>query len=176
MIVTGRPTEAEHAPFFAGYVALVPESDVLAVLEAQVAELQALARAVPGEREQFAYAPGKWTVREVLGHLTDAERVFGHRAFCISRGEPATLPAFDENAYVAESVAATIPLATLVEEFALVRAANLVFLRRLEREGWARVGMVSSGPASVRALAFIMAGHVRHHVRVLAERYDVRAA
>jgi len=176
MIVTGRPTDAEYAPFFAGYLSLVPETDVLAVLEAQVAELQALARAVPAEREPFAYAAGKWTVREVLGHMTDAERVFGHRAFCISRGEPATLPAFDENAYVAASPAATIPLLTLVEEFALVRAANLVFLRRLERDGWARLGTVASGPASVRALAFIMAGHVRHHVRVLAERYGVRAA
>src|SRR4051812_27154451 len=113
MIVTGRPTDAEYAPFFAGYVALVPEPDALAPLDAQVAELQALARAVPAEREQFAYAPGKWTVRQVLGHMTDAERVFGHRAFCISRGEPAILPAFDENAYVAASIASTIPLATL---------------------------------------------------------------
>ena len=176
MLATDRPTEAEYAPFFAGYVGLVPEPDVIAVLDAQLPQLQALARGVSLEREQFAYAPGKWTVREVLGHMTDAERVFGHRAFCISRGEAATLPPFDENAYVAASVASTIPLATLVEEFGLVRAANLAFLRRLDRDGWARVGAVSSGPASVRALAFIMAGHVRHHVRVLAERYAVPAA
>jgi hypothetical protein len=176
MIAIGRPTPTEHAPFFAGYIALVPETDVMSALEAQSSALQALARAVPVDKETFAYAPGKWTVREVLGHVTDAERVFGHRAFCISRGEPATLPAFDENAYVARSVAASVPLAALADEFALVRAANLVFLRRLDGEGWARLGTVSSGPASVRALAFIMAGHVRHHLGVLAERYAVRAA
>lgn len=176
MLATGRPTENEHAPYFAGYIALVPETDVMSALEAQGAVLQALARSVAAEKETFAYAPGKWTVRQVLGHIIDAERVFGHRAFCISRREPATLPAFDENAYVAASTATSVPLAELADEFALVRTANLLFLRRLDHHGWARLGTVSSGPASVRALGFIMAGHVRHHLGVLAERYAVRAA
>src|SRR5215217_6427140 len=108
---TGRPTEKEYPTFSAGYVSLVPETDVLAVLAAQAAEFQALARAVPAEQELYAYAPGKWTVREVLGHVTDTERVFGHRAFCISRGELATPPSFDENSYVAASVASSVPLA-----------------------------------------------------------------
>lgn len=175
MSMIGRPGESEHAPYFTGYVGLVPETDVLAVLAAQPEELQALMRTVPAERELFAYAGGKWTIREVFGHITDAERVFGHRAFCISRGELATLPAFDENAYVAQSSASAIPLHSLLEEFALVRAANLVVLRRLEPSGWMRTGQLSSGPASVRALAFIMAGHVRHHVRVLHERYGLGA-
>ena len=152
---------------------MVPETDVLAVLESQARELQEVARAVPEERELFAYAPGKWTVREVMGHIIDAERVFSHRAFCISRGEPATLPAFDENAYVAQSSSTAIPLKALLEEFALVRAANLVFLRRLDAPDWTRTGRISSGPASVRALAYMMAGHVRHHVRVLHERYGI---
>jgi len=173
---TGRPIESEYPAFAAGYVALVPEADVLAALTAQVAEFQALARAVPAAREEYAYAPGKWTVREVLGHVTDAERVFAYRAFCISRGELATLPAFDENAYAAASVASTVPLAALVEEFALVRASNLVFLRRLDREAWERIGAVASGPSSARGLAFMMAGHARHHVRVLDQRYGIRAA
>jgi hypothetical protein len=166
MMDAGRPTEKEYPTFSAGYVSLVPETDVLAVLAAQVEEFQALARAVSAEQELYAYAPGKWTVREVLGHVTDTERVFGHRA----------LPSFDENTYAAASVASSVSLAALVEEFALVRATNLVFLRRLDGDGWARVGALAVGPASVRGLAFMMAGHARHHVRVLDQRYGIRAA
>ena len=173
---TGRPTEKEYPTFSAGYISLVPETDVLAVLAAQAAEFQALARAVSAEQELYAYAPGKWTVREVVGHVTDTERVFGHRAFCISRGELATLPSFDENTYVAASVASTVSLAALVEEFALVRATSLVFMRRLDGDGWARIGALAVGPASVRGLAFMMAGHARHHIRVLDQRYGIRAA
>jgi hypothetical protein len=92
-----RPSPDEYAPFYAGYLALVPETDMLAVLERQAGELRRLAASVPEERETHRYAEGKWSVREVLGHLVDGERVFGYRAFCISRGERAALPSFDEN-------------------------------------------------------------------------------
>jgi hypothetical protein len=169
----GRPTESEYAPFFAGYVSLVPEADILVVLESQRDQIRSLARAVPSDKETFAYAPGKWTVRQVFGHVADAERVFGHRAFCISRGEEAVLPSFDENSYAARSPAAARPLGELAEEIALVRASNLVVLGRLDEPTWRRVGTLASGPASVRALAYIMAGHLRHHLRILGERYSV---
>jgi hypothetical protein len=168
-----RPEPTEYAPFYAGYVALVPEEDILAVLESQVGEIRDLAVSVPPEREGHRYAEGKWSVRQVLGHLVDAERVFGYRAFCISRAERAALPSFDENAYVAEAPSERIPLAALADELALARHSNLAFLGRLGAEQWGRIGTASGKSVSVRALAWIMAGHPRHHVNVLRERYGV---
>ena len=109
----------------------------------------------------------------MLGHLIDGERVFGYRAFCFSRGEQAPLPSFDENQYVAAAGADTIPAAELSSEFAAVRASNLAFLRRLSAAEARHLGTASGKPISVRALAYIMAGHPRHHVAVLRERYGV---
>jgi hypothetical protein len=170
----GRPAESEYTAFFAGYVSLVPETDILGVLEAQQAEIRSLAATVARDQETFAYAPGKWTVRQVFGHMGDAERVFGHRAFCVSRGEKAVLPSFDENDYVAAAPSATCALAALADELILVRAANLLVLGRLDEAAWRRTGRVSSGQATPLGIAYIIAGHVRHHFRVLNERYAVR--
>lgn len=169
-----RPAETEYAPAYARYVALVPEADILAVLEEQVEEIRRLAESVPSERETYRYAPGKWSLREVLGHLVDGERVFGHRAFCFSRGEQAALPSFDENRYVAAAGSDATPLRELADELGLVRLSNLVVLRRLGPSEWSRVGTASGKPVSVRALAWVMAGHPRHHVEVLRERYGLR--
>jgi hypothetical protein len=168
-----RPGEDEYAPFYGGYVALVPETDILAVLEQQVEDVGRLAASVPAERETWRYAEGKWTIREVLGHLVDGERVFGYRAFCISRGEQAALPAFDENEYVAAARSNAMPLREIADELALVRRSNLVVLRRLEPREWGRVGTASGRPITVRALAWVMAGHPRHHVEILRERYGI---
>jgi hypothetical protein len=166
-----RPTETEYATFYRGYVALVPETDIVGVLEPQVEEIRRLLAPVSAEKETYRYAEGKWSIRQVLGHLVDGERVFGYRAFCISRGEQAALPSFDENQYVAEARADAIPLRELVEELDLVRRANLALLRRLDSREWARVGTASGKPVSVRALAWVMAGHPRHHLQILRERY-----
>ena len=171
--VIERPDSTEYDPYFAGYVGLVGSEDVLRVLEDQRAVIRQVAAGVPAARETFAYAPGKWSIRQVFGHMADTERVFAHRAFCISRGEPATLPSFDENAYVQASSAADVSLSELADELVQVREANLRFIRRLDGETSRRLGRVSSGSASVRALAYMMAGHLRHHLRVLAERYGV---
>jgi len=168
-----RPSETEYAPFYAGYVALVPEADILAVLEEQADAVLALAARVPAARESHRYAEGKWSLRQVVGHLVDAERVFGYRAFCFSRGETAALPSFDENAYVSEAPSERVPLADLAQEFALVRRSNLLVLCRLEARQWARAGTASGHGVTVRALAWIMAGHPRHHLKVLRERYGV---
>ena len=166
-----RPTEVEFAPFYAGYVALVPEADIVQVLEGQAADLRQRTLAFIPAREQFRYAEGKWSVREVLGHVTDAERVFGYRAFCFSRGDENPLPGFDENDYVARSGFDRCSLADLVEEFDQLRYANLTVLRRLDDDAWRRTGTASGKPVSVRALAYIMAGHVRHHLHILSTRY-----
>jgi hypothetical protein len=171
MPMTDRPGDAEFAPFFSGYVSLVPETDIVAVLEDQAAEVRRRTRAWPPERESFRYATGKWSVRELFGHIGDAERVFGYRAFCISRGEEANLPGFDEQQYVAHSSFDVCRLADLVEEFEQLRESNLIVFRRFDEDAWRRAGSANGSPISVRALAFIMAGHVRHHLRVLSTRY-----
>ena len=172
-MATLRPAASEYAPFYAGYVARVTEEDILGVLSVQRAEIGALARSLPEARQSYRYAEGKWTIAEVLSHLIDGERVFGYRAFCISRGEQAALPGFDENQYVGAARAGCVPLVALSDGFAAVRDANLACLRRLADDDWTRVGTASGRPVSVRALAWIMAGHPRHHLAVLRERYGV---
>ena len=171
-----RPTSAEYAPFYAGYVGLVPDTDILAALEAQPGELRAWARAVPPAKETFRYEPGKWSPRQVLGHLGDGERVFGYRAFAIGRGDKASLPGYDEGAYMARSRFDERPLADLVEEFALLRAGNLAALRTFTANDWASLGNANGAAVSTRALAWIMVGHVRHHLAVLADRYGLGPA
>jgi len=168
-----RPTEAEYAPFYAQYLSLVPEEDLLEVLAGQPAWLSGLVAGVPADRETHRYEPGKWSVRQVVGHLADVERVMGHRAFCISRGEGAPLPGFDENEYVARSSYEEQDLADVAAGFARAREANLAVLGNLDAEAWKRRGIANSSPVSVRALAFIMAGHPRHHAGVLESRYGI---
>ena len=168
-----RPRDDEYAESYRAYVDLVPESDVLAVLAAQGDELRRLLSRVPRERETFRYGPGKWSIREVVGHIGDGERVFGYRAFCISRGDQASLPGFDENDYVNASGYDRRPLGGLVEVFESLRAANLFELSAIEPDAWGRVGTMNGTSVSVRAVAFMLAGHVRHHMAILTNRYEV---
>lgn len=168
-----RPLEGEHNPYYSKYISLVTEDDVLLLLERQAGELQALASRLSGEEETHSYAPGKWNVRQVIGHLTDAERVFGYRAFRISRRDETPLSGFDENVFVERSPYAYVPAKRLAEEFALVRAGNLAFLRQLDPSHWALKGTANNNRISVRALAYIMAGHVRHHQNGLRDHYRV---
>jgi hypothetical protein len=166
-----RPAPGEYAPFYAGYVERVPEADVLAALERQPREVADLARRVPPERETHRYAPGKWSVREVFGHVLDAERVFAYRALAFARGDAAALPGFDEKLWTPAAGHDRCALADLASEFAQLRAANVLMLSRLTPEDWERRGTASGALVTVRALAYIMAGHVRHHLAVLRERY-----
>lgn len=168
-----RPAEHEYAPYFARYIALVPEADILSALKHQIADIESAAGAVAAEQEQFRYGPDKWSIRQVFGHMTDAERVFGYRSFCISRGEQAPLPAFDENAYVERSPYHGCALSELVRELVSTRQANLVFLSRLTDDEWMRTGTASNKTVSVRAIAYVMAGHVRHHMDILRTRYGI---
>ena len=168
-----RPTESEYAPSFRGYVAHVTEDDIVPVLRSQLDDLDVLLGSVTPERETYRYAEGKWSIRELAGHLIDAERVFGYRAFSIARGESQSLPGFDENAYMLTAPYDRIALEDLLSEFRLVRLANIAMLRNLDESAWPRVGTANDAQVSVRALAFIMAGHVRHHMGVLRERYQI---
>lgn len=162
----------EYAPFYAGYIAQVPESDVLAVLEAQVDELARAAAPFAGSRETFRYAPGKWSVRQLFGHLADSERIFGYRVLCFARREAQPLPGYDEDDYVAHADFERVPLAQLLEEWTLLRRANLALARRFDAATLVQLGNANGSPVSVRALLKILAGHPRHHLRVLRERYS----
>ena len=168
-----RPAASEYPEYFEKYVSLVPEDDVLAALEPQAALVEALAARVEPSRETFAYAPGKWSVRELLGHVGDGERVFAYRALTFSRFDAQSLPGFDEVAWTPHGHFAAAPLPELGREFALLRRANVEMLRRLDDAQWRAGGKGDSKPITVRALAYVMAGHVRHHLQVLRERYGV---
>lgn len=169
--ISSRPVSSDYPAYLEPYVSLVPESGVLSVLEKQKHEVVQVFRSVPNERELFRYAPGKWSVRQVAGHLIDAERVFGYRALCLARGEKAALPGFDENDYVAHASFEAHPLAEFADEFESIRRSHLLMLRHVAPEAWDRKGIANGNEISVRALAYVMAGHARHHLGILATRY-----
>lgn len=166
-----RPASNEYAPYYGGYIGAVPDGDLLALLETQGRDTVALLRAVSEQKSQHRYAPGKWTIREVLGHVNDAERVFTYRALSFARGDETPLPSFDEGPWAAASNADSRGMAELIEDFEAVRAATLTLFRGFGEDQFARSGIASGNRVTVRALAYIVAGHERHHVRILRERY-----
>lgn len=166
-----RPEKQEYAEFYKNYVSLVPEIDVVGALENQTADLQNLLAGVSDEKATFRYAEGKWSIKELLGHIIDGERVFSYRALRISRKDETPLAGFEENKFVANSNFKNTALADLVEEFSLLRRSNVLFFKNLTEEAWLNVGTASDAAISVRALAYIMVGHVRHHANILRERY-----
>lgn len=170
-ITISRPGTGEYAPFYAGYIAGVPDGDLIALLERQGEETAALLGALDDEKSLHRYAPGKWTIREVLGHVIDGERVFTYRALTFARGDAGPLPSFDENAWAATSNAGRRTMKQLLAEYRAVRAATIALFRSFGEEDVARSGVASRNPVTVRALAYIVAGHERHHVKILRERY-----
>jgi hypothetical protein len=168
-----RPQADEVPPFYAGYVGRVPENDVLAVLETQIETTLALVRSVPEARAGSRYAPGKWSVRQVIGHLVDAERVFAFRALHFARRDVSPLPGFDENAYVDIAPFDACRLRDLGRELEHLRRANLLFFRHLDDAAWLRSGIANDCTMHVRTVAFVLAGHERHHVQTLRERYGL---
>jgi hypothetical protein len=172
MAITQRPTDGEFPPAFAGYVAEVGEQEgVLSVLDHQLVELQGRLGSLPPAHGDYRYAPGKWTVKDVVGHLSDTERVFAGRALWLARGEPGPQPPFDDQAWVAHTGADRRTLEDMVEEWGHVRRATLALLRPLAPPAWQQRGMAGDAPMTVRALAYVIAGHTRHHQRVLEARY-----
>ncbi|HVT80197.1 MAG TPA: DinB family protein [Phycisphaerae bacterium] len=165
-----RPGGDEYAPPFGKYVALVPPGDALAFLGAQLAELEALLRGMSDAEAMTVHAPYAWTLKQVAGHLTDCERVFGYRALRIARGDATPLPSFDENAFMAASNFNRWPIEELLREFALVRRGHIALFEHLEDAAWTRRGVVSGHPASARAFLYVMGGHARHHIGILHQR------
>jgi hypothetical protein len=167
----GRPEASEYAPFYGGYIALVPGDDVMAALEGQRLHTMQVLSARSEREGNFRYAPEKWSVKEIVGHLSDSERVFAYRATCIARGDTTPFPGFEQDDYVKNGGFGERRLTDLAEEFAAIRSASIALFRSLNQEAWARRGTASSKTVSVRALAFIIAGHELHHQRILEERY-----
>jgi DinB superfamily len=167
-----RPAADEYAAAFAGYVeSITDHKNILEVLAAQLPSVLTRLGSFDESRGNYRYAQGKWSIKEIVGHLCDTERVFAYRALRFARGDTTPVPSFDDQAYVAEVRAEERTLMDLAQEWGDVRRSSLALFRHLPAVAWERRGTASGHPVSVRALAYIIAGHVRHHVTVLEERY-----
>jgi hypothetical protein len=171
--MSNRPAATEYASYIQRYIDLVPEEDITAGLEKQGGETTTLLRSLTEEKASFRYAPEKWSIKQVVRHFTDAERIFGYRALAIARGEARSLPGFDEKEYAAASEADEQTIRQLADEYEAVRRSTIEFLRGLSPAAWKRSGKANDNPASVRGLAYTTLGHERHHLRVLRERYGI---
>lgn len=172
-LIIAQPKPDEYAPFYARYLDAVPDGDLLRLLEEGAEEVLELLRAFGEERGGYRYAPGKWSVKEVIGHVADTERVFAYRALRFARGDTTPLPGFEQNQYVAVAGFDRRALADLAEEFTDVRKATVKLLAGLDAPALRRGGMASGHPMTVRAAAWIIAGHEQHHAQLLRERYLV---
>jgi uncharacterized damage-inducible protein DinB len=169
--MTTIPDRSEAAEYYFTYIDQVPAGDICEILRAQLPETLALLREIDDDKSLHRYAPDKWSIRELLSHVNDTERLFVSRAFWFARGFDSPLPSFDQNIAVSTAGADARAWRSHVEEFDVVRAATLTFFANLPADAWERRGIASGNPFSVRALAYIAAGHVIHHTKVLRERY-----
>jgi hypothetical protein len=166
-----RPDRTEAAEYYFTYIDQVPDGDVRATLRSQTTDALALLRGISEDASLKRYAPDKWTIREVVSHINDTERAFAFRALWFARGFEDPLPSYDQNIAIATADANERPLSSHIDEFTAVRSATQTLFDNLPEHAWTRRGIASGNPFSVRAMAFITAGHVTHHVRILRERY-----
>lgn len=172
-VIIPRPEVDEAAPFYHGYLAKVPDENVGAHLVEQLHELEQLFDTVTDDAALHRYAPGKWSIKEILGHLTDTERIFGYRLLRISRGDPTALSGFDEKAYVPAGRFDDRPLPALLAEFRAVRLSTVALVQGVPEAAWAQRGQANGTSITARALAYILVGHMAHHMGVLRERYGL---
>ena len=167
----GPPDRNEAAPYYYRYIDRVPPGDIVVRLEEQLVEVLPVLQAIPEERSLHRYAPDKWSIRQLWNHVTDTERVFLFRALWFGRGFADALPSYEQEPAVATAGADAVPWGRHVEEFRAVRQGTVAFFRNLPVEAWGRRGIASGNPVTVRALAYIAAGHADHHVSILRQRY-----
>lgn len=168
---THRPAADEYSSYYGKYISLVPDASIVPQLELQIASTLALLRSIPEDRGEHRYEPGKWSIKEVVGHIADSERVFAYRALRIARGDATPLPGFDQDLFVANAHSNERELSDLIDELAVVRQGSIALFRSLEPDDLLRRGTASDNPVTARALGFIIAGHELHHVKILKERY-----
>ena len=165
------PETDEFDPYYQGYISQVPSEGLFPMLDAQDADLRSLVGELTEDRGSHSYAEGKWTIKELLSHIIDGERIFSYRLLRISRGDMTPIEGFEQDGYIENSNANNRTFADLLDEFSSQRRSNMILMRNLTEDGWHRKGIANGVEISVRALAYIMAGHVRHHQNILADRY-----
>ena len=165
-----RPAPTDFAPYYGKYLDLVPEDDILPALATQLAEVLPVLRAVSEATGLVRHPPYTWSIKQVVGHLSDCERVFGYRALRFARGDATPLPGFEENDYAREGDFDRVPLADLVSEFEAVRRSHVWLFRNLPAAAWDRAGEANGSRVTVRAAAYILVGHVRHHLAIVRKR------
>ncbi len=166
-----RPAPHEHAPYYCKYIELVPEGDLIAILGQQMEATLAVLDNVTEAQSLHRYAPGKWSLREALGHMIDTERIFAYRLLRIARGDQTPLPGFEQDDYVTNGNWDARPWADLLEEFSVVRRATACLIRGVQPAAWARMGTASGNGLSARAAAYVIAGHELHHMNVVRSLY-----
>ena len=166
-----RPASNEYAPYYGRYIDRVPAGDIVEILRTQIVETSSFLRGIPSDRTTSGYAPGKWTIRDIVGHLADTERVMSYRALRFARGDRTPLPGFEESEYAPHAHASDREMTDLVHELEVVRASTVALFTGLPANAWGRAGNASENEISVRALAAVIAGHERHHLAVIRERY-----
>jgi hypothetical protein len=168
-----RPVPGDYPPFYETYISLVPETDILQVLSHSLQQLKLDLSYIGSDKSDYAYAPGKWTVKQMLQHTIDTERIFAYRALCIARGEQQSLPGFDENQYADEADVSRRHVKDLKEEFLTVRLSTIQLFQGLPEPLLARSGMANQKPISVLAIGYAIVGHWRHHASILQSRYGL---
>ena len=166
-----RPEPGEYSPYHVRYISLVPGNDIIGTLESQRRQMLILLSGRDDKDGDLRYAPDKWSVKEVLGHICDSERIFAYRALRLSRADRTPIEGFEQDDYVCNGPFANRPIAELIEDYIAVRRATLTLFRNLDEQAWARRGIANNNEVSVRALAYLIAGHELHHRRILEEKY-----
>jgi uncharacterized damage-inducible protein DinB len=170
-VTAGKPATSEYASFYGSYIARVADDDIVAVLENQMQSTRAFLETISDEQGDKAYAPGKWSVKELIGHVIDSERVFAYRALRFARNDQTALPGFDQETFTANANFANRLLSDVVQEFEAVRRATVLLFKHLSPDAWHRRGSANGNEITVLALAFVIAGHELHHMDVLKTRY-----
>lgn len=170
-ISVARPEPSEYAPYYDRYISLIPGNDILGTLDAQRRQMLILLCGRDEAEGNIRYAPGKWSAKEVIGHVCDAERIFAYRVLRISRGDRTPIEGFEQDDYVRNAPFTKIAFAEVIEDYIAVRRATLTLLRNLDEAAWSRRGIANKNDVSVRAIAYLTAGHELHHRRILEEKY-----
>jgi uncharacterized damage-inducible protein DinB len=174
--LAARPQPSEHSAYHLNYISLVPENDILQTLDAQRRDMILYLSARSEDEGNFRYAPGKWSAKEVVGHICDAERIFAYRALRIARGDQTPLPGWEQDDYMRASPFCGRPLTDVIEDYIAVRRASVSLFRNLDEPAWCRTGTANNATVSVRALAWLIAGHELHHKKLLQEKYFIASA
>lgn len=166
-----KPEETEYLPYYGRYISLVQDGDILELLSKQLDETLPLLRSIPQSQASFRYAPDKWSINELVGHLIDSERIFAYRALRFARNDQTPVPGYEQDDYVRNASFNDWSLSELIDEFECVRRSTIFLFKHLNSDAWTRTGVANGSEASVRALAYIIAGHELHHRGILRSRY-----